>query len=179
MTPDESKSLQALVGSLHSEVHDLVEKIPDVYISKVEVRQIRRRLRMGIITNLVLGVFVVVFFVAMWNVDRSDRGHFREEAIATDQAFCTLTNRTFGEINKNRQSLRNAYGLLLPAPDADPEAAARLDKFREDLLATIDGDLPQLDCSGIGNGALDFSIQDAIRNHTTTPPATAVRPPTG
>ena len=130
---------------------------------------------------LAVGLILTVI-VSQNNANESDERlraalqAFERESIATDQAFCVLTNRTFAEINRTRDASRKAYSLLIPPPTADRAAAERLVRFREDLLATIDGNLPQLDCSGIGNGKVDFSIQDAIRNGTISTPTTT-RPP--
>jgi hypothetical protein len=116
----------------------------------------------------VAGVGVLALVLSFRAVDVRADDRFREEAIATDLAFCNLSNVTDAEINKNRQALRQAYGLLQPAPGSDAAAAARLNEFRENLLKTIDDDIPLIDCSGIGNDRIDFSIQDAITSRTTT-----------
>jgi hypothetical protein len=128
----------------------------------------RTGLRWAVSALVVGGLMVVALVLVLRSADAATERRFRAEAVATDRAFCDLTNLTDVEINRNRQALREAFNLLRPAPGSDPAAAARLDKFRQDLLATIDGDIPPLDCSGIGNGELDFSIQDAITGRTTT-----------
>lgn len=105
---------------------------------------------------------------------------FEQEAIATDMAFCTLARDSRGQININRNAIRNleaavrsSFELVKPAPDADAATRARVMEFRRQILEKLDGvkvdgnlDIP--DCSGIGNGEIDFSIQDAVTKATTT-----------
>ena len=117
-------------------------------------------------TLLVLGLVVTMFVTTFRIYD--DRRQRAEEAVSTDMAFCALANNTRSEINRNRETLRRAFALVRPAPGATLEESERLEKFRASILATINGDLALLDCSGIGNGKLDFSIQDAIADLTTT-----------
>ena len=186
MTPNESQSLQALVASLSGEVHHLAETVPDVYISKVEVRQMRRRLRMGLIANFVMGVIVVVAFWGFRTSDHRTVERFEHEAVATDQAFCALANNTRAETNKTRAAVRalegavrQSFELVQPSANATPADRARVLEFRRQILARLDGveingDLALLDCSGIGNGEVDFSVQDAI---TDLPPPPTTRPP--
>lgn len=126
----------------------------------------RRGFGLAVAVLVVCGLVVAAFV----GENRRTAERFEREAIETDRAFCALTNRTFTEINKNRDANRKAYNLLVQ-PSTPPDAP--IVKFRDDLLRTIDGNLPQLDCSGIGNGEVDFSVQDAIRNGTLPTPATA------
>lgn len=122
---------------------------------------------------LLLLAGVVVSILLSTYAARENAKRVERDRIADDKAFCAVVNRTYTEINKNRAASRAAYNLLVP-PGTDPNA--RIVKFRDDLLATIDGDLPQLDCSTIGRGER-FSLQDAIRNHTLPTPTSTPAPP--
>lgn len=176
-SPDETVS--ALVRSLTEEVRQLRSDIPDVYISKTEVRQMRRRLRMGLIFNFAMGLLVVLAFFAFRAGDRRSTEQDRTEVVATDRAFCALANDSRGHINTNRNAIRalesairQSYELVIPAPDATAIQRQRINDFRSRILALldtvkVDGNLALLDCSGIGNGRVDFSLQDAIRDLPT------------
>lgn len=129
---------------------------------------LRANLRL-VVAAVVAIALVVVMFVTTFRIYDARR-RLAEEAIETDRAFCVLANDSRREINRNRETLRKAFALVRPAPGATAEETDRLERFRASILATVDGDLALLDCSGIGNGALDFSLQEAIRNLTTTPP---------
>lgn len=114
---------------------------------------------------LLTGVLASISLTAY--ASRRNNERIERQSVANDRAFCLIVNRTYTEINKNREASRKAYNLLVN-PSTHPDSP--IIKLRDDLLKTIDGNLPQLDCSAIGRGP-DFILQDAIRNHTIpTPP---------
>lgn len=131
------------------------------------------------------GLFAFVL-VSQWQERQNDErstevmARFEAEAIATDRSFCTLANQSRTEINRNREAVRalevavrQSYELVVPAADATPIQRQRTNEFRTRILALLDsvkvnGNLDLLDCSGIGNGQLDFSLQDAVTKATTT-----------
>lgn len=177
---DEKQTVSALVRSLTDEVRQLRSDIPDVYISKAEVRRMRRRLRLGLLANFLMGIFVVIAFLILRATDQSSTEQERVEAVETDRAFCALANNTRGETNTTRaavraleSAVRQSFELVAPAPDATAAQRQRVIDFRRTVLNHLDGvkigdDLALLDCSGIGNGKVDFSVQDAIADLTST-----------
>jgi hypothetical protein len=76
---------------------------------------------------------------------------FEQEAVETDRAFCAATNESRMVNNRQNEAMRNVLNVSRP-----------------EFLRLIPPDQALLDCSGIGNSQIDFSIQDAIRNPTTT-----------
>lgn len=113
--------------------------------------------------------------------DAKVMARFEQEVVATDRAFCAFFNYiTSSGLNPNREAIRNlqaavrsSFDLVRSGDGTPSEQRQRTDEFRMKLLALIDrvevnGNLPPLDCSGIGNGAIDFSLQDAITQATTS-----------
>lgn len=122
---------------------------------------------------VVLGMILTAVFT-IWASER-DQERDRREQTEFNKSLCIVANDTRAEINKNREAARKAYSVIQPAPGSTPEQAARTNQFREDVLATIDGNIPLLDCSGIGSEHIDFSIHGAVRNGMTSTPSTQPR----
>lgn len=130
----------------------------------------------------VLASIALTAYAAERNAERAREAmiRFESEAIATDRSFCALANQSRGEINRNREAtralesaVRQSFQLVVPEPDATPLRREQINAFRMKILALLDqvrldGNLELLDCSGIGNGRLDFSMQDAVTEATTT-----------
>jgi hypothetical protein len=136
----------------------------------------------------ILLVGVIVSLLLSANLSRADRERdaevmlkFEQEVIATDRAFCTFFNAiTESGLNPNREAIRSlasavrqSFELVQAGDGSTPEQRRRTDEFRNKILAQIDqvqlnGGFPPLDCSAIGNGSVDFSLQDAITKATAT-----------
>lgn len=133
-----------------------------------------------------VGVVLFVFF-SQYQERRNDErdaaviARFEAEATATDRAFCSFFNYiTSDGLNPNRDairslqsSVRKSFEMVRAREGSTAEEQRRVDAFRADILAQIDqveinGNFPILDCSGIGNGKVDFSLQDAIREAMAT-----------
>ena len=141
--------------------------------------------RRGFVATVAVLIACGLLVAAVVGINHRTVERFESEAIATDQAFCALANNTRSETNNTRAAVRaleaavrQSFEAVQPSANATPADRARVLEFRQRIIGHLDGvqingDLALLDCSGIGNGKVDFSVQDAITN---LPPPPTTRP---
>ncbi len=154
MTPDESKTLQALVGSLQREVHDLVQTVPDVYISRKEHERITQRIRLAFVILGLLLCLAVLVFVAIRSNDKAE-GEDRERLrVERQEDLASATRLSEDAIVRNTCALKGVLELAQSTstrnpvpPGLDPDLRTLVEQSRATAASFYDTALSDLNAT--------------------------------
>lgn len=158
MSPDESESLRALVGSLSKDVQTLTRTVPDVYISRKEHDRITQRIRLAFVIILLLLCLAALIFFTLRNTDKSAAENRERLRIERQEDLATATDLSEDAIARNTCALKGileaaqSSAVRNPIPPGLDEATrafveqsrANADAFYKKHLADMNATLTDL-----------------------------------
>lgn len=158
MSPDESESLRALVGSLSQDVKTLTRTVPDVYISRKEHEAITRRIRLTFVILALLLCLAALIFFTLRNTDKREATEREQLRVERQEDLAVATELSEDAIVRNTCALKGVLELaqststrnpIPPGLDADLRALVEQSRvtaaaFYAKALADLDATLAEM-----------------------------------